>query len=64
MLAQIGTGGALSSAYHFFEVDTFISQNYQEYPDQSTPLLALWTIWVVVAGSGGGCCAAKTKTFW
>jgi len=45
---QVGPGGPYSSAFTFFEVDTFIAQNWEEFPGHYSPQLGLWTTWVIL----------------
>ena len=45
---QVGPGGAYSSAFTLLEVDTFISQNWEEYPGHYSPQLGLWLTWLIL----------------
>ena len=48
LVAQVGPGAAYSSAFTFFEVDRFITQNWREFPGHYSPQLGLWTTWVIL----------------
>ena len=46
--AQIGPATDYASAFTFFEVDKFISQNYLEYPGHITAQIGLWMTWLLL----------------